>query len=70
MHIDDPMRVCSARRRFLATGTTSLGALALASLLDPRFAMSAPALPELGTAKARAKKVIYLFQSEIGRAHV
>jgi hypothetical protein len=52
----------ATRRQFLGTGSASLGALALASLVDPRFAKAAPVLPELHV-KPRAKKVIYLFQS-------
>src|SRR5207248_3787134 len=34
-----------------------------ASLLDPRFAKAAPAAPAVSSQSARAKKVIYLFQS-------
>src|SRR5437870_1306599 len=58
------------RRTFLARSTTGLGALALTSLLNPRLfaasegagAKSQGALPTLHY-PARAKRVIYLFQS-------
>jgi hypothetical protein len=63
MNIDQNMPLRSTRRQFLGSGSTSLGALALASLLDPRFAQAAPLSPEQAKPKPRAKKVIYLFQS-------
>jgi hypothetical protein len=52
-----------ARRQFLGHASSSLGALALASLLDPRLASAAPASPAFLTKATRAKRVIYLFQS-------
>src|ERR1051326_3399297 len=59
-----------SRRAFLARSTTGLGALALSSLLNPRLfgAETAGGLPSKGALKtlhfpARAKRVIYLFQS-------
>ena len=59
----------SSRRQFLGRATTTMGGLALASLLDPNASLDSnvsaasghyqgPGLP-----KARAKRVIYLFQS-------
>ncbi len=56
-----------SRRAFLTRSTTGLGAVALATLLNPAKSMAAPpagggALDRLHHA-ARAKRVIYLFQS-------
>jgi uncharacterized protein (DUF1501 family) len=45
------------RRQFLGRATASMGALALSSLLDPRLAQAGLHHP------AKAKRVIYLFQS-------
>ena len=57
-----------SRRAFLTRSTTRLGALALSSLLDPRlFGAESAAKPKGALAKldfpAKAKRVIYLFQS-------
>src|SRR5438552_7905432 len=59
-----------SRRAFLARSTTGLGALALSSLLNPQLfgAQTAAAIKSKGALKtlhlpARAKRVIYLFQS-------
>jgi hypothetical protein len=52
-----------ARRQFLGRAAGSLGTLALASLLDPRLACGAPTSPAFLTKAARAKRIIYLFQS-------
>src|SRR5437868_13678289 len=59
-----------SRRAFLARSTTGLGALALSSLLNPRLfgAQTAAAIKSKGALKtlhlpAKAKRVIYLFQS-------
>lgn len=64
----DMQRLLS-RRAFLARSTTGLGALALASLLNPRgFGANADLLKSKGALATlhhapRAKRVIYLFQS-------
>src|SRR6476619_5682313 len=52
-----------ARRHFLASSASSLGTLALASLLDPGFATASAGASEISKTDARAKRVIYLFQS-------
>src|ERR1044072_3414741 len=63
MTTDRPTAACAARRKFLGCAAGSLGTLALASLLDPRFAKAAPGLPGLLSKNVRAKRIIYLFQS-------
>ena len=63
MMIDRKEAVCATRRQFVGSAAGSLGTLALASLLDPRFAAAAPGPPGQIVKNARAKKVIYLFQS-------
>lgn len=52
-----------ARRQFLGGAASSLGALALASLLSPRSTNATPNSPPFLIPGARAKRVIYLFQS-------
>lgn len=52
-----------ARRQFLGSTASSLGTLALASLLDPGLANAMPSAPGFLIPGARAKRVIYLFQS-------
>src|SRR5436190_1158921 len=63
MTIDQSTAIRLARRQFLSGASASLGTLALASLLDPSFANAAPGAPGILNRSARAKKVIYLFQS-------
>ncbi|HMO85795.1 MAG TPA: DUF1501 domain-containing protein, partial [Lacipirellulaceae bacterium] len=63
---DDLSRV--TRRHFFGTCSTGLGSVALASLLGPRAAQAADAVRAVGALSdlhlpARAKRVIYLFQS-------
>ncbi len=52
----------AARRQFLFQGTASLGGLALASLLNPKLGSTAESAG-IGARAAKAKRVIYLFQS-------
>jgi len=63
MMIDQKSLDCPVRRQFLKGGAASLGTLALASLLDPRFAKAAPEQTGVVGGNGRAKRVIYLFQS-------
>jgi len=51
------------RRQFLGRVSASMGGFALASLLDPSLARAASAPAGLPHAPAKAKRVIYLFQS-------
>src|SRR5688572_8465513 len=53
----------TTRRQFLGRTTAALGSYALASLLDPLSARAAAGLPGLVKPNAKAKRVIYLFQS-------
>ncbi len=69
MSFQDEIQRIETRRAFLTRSTTGLGAIALATLLNPtaRAAAAAPhpARGALGTLHhaAKAKRVIYLFQS-------
>lgn len=51
------------RRQFLGKASASMGGLALASLLDPSSPMAAGGRPGFPNLQAKAKRVIYLFQS-------
>ncbi|MEN9634503.1 MAG: hypothetical protein RL077_2907 [Verrucomicrobiota bacterium] len=53
----------STRRQFLGRATASLGGFALASLLDPAATRAAAGPLNLPAVKAKAKRLIYLFQS-------
>ena len=63
MTLDQSADIRMARRRFLGSTASSLGAVALASLLDPGLAQATPSAPDFVIGGARAKRVIYLFQS-------
>jgi len=70
MNFEAEIQRALSRRSFLSRSTTGLGALALSSLLNPRLfgAEPAGALSTKGALKtlhhpAKAKRVIYLFQS-------
>ncbi len=70
MNFEAEIQRTLSRRSFLSRSTTGLGALALSSLLNPRLfgAEPAGALSTKGALKtlhhpAKAKRVIYLFQS-------
>src|SRR5581483_2380984 len=58
-----------SRRAFLTRSTTGLGAIALGSLLNPKHLAAGETAPQAGGAlkalhfPAKAKRVIYLFQS-------
>ena len=51
------------RRRLLGQSSIAMGSLALGSLLDPDMATVRGAQPGLASGVAKAKRVIYLFQS-------
>lgn len=69
MTLDETIQRQLTRRTFLTQSTTGLGALALATLLNPRLlAANSAANPAEGALKTlhfapKAKRVIYLFQS-------
>ncbi|KAB2661249.1 MAG: DUF1501 domain-containing protein [Verrucomicrobia bacterium] len=70
MSFQDEIQRIETRRAFLTRSTTGLGAIALATLLNPAARAAAAAAPHpargaLGTLHhaAKAKRVIYLFQS-------
>ncbi len=69
MHLQSDLERILSRRAFLTQSTTGLGALALASLLNPKlFAATPAANATAGALKTlhlapKAKRVIYLFQS-------
>ena len=63
----DPL--ASTRRQFLSSGTAGIGALALASLLDPRALCGADRPAGFRRFAPRAKRVISLFMSG-GPSHV
>lgn len=54
-------RLALDRRRFLASATSTMSGLAMASLLDPTFSQANDA--QLAGSEGKAKRVIYLFQS-------
>ncbi len=62
MHPNSPFsQVAFGRRRFLGSASATMSGLAMASLLDPAFAKETA--PAFASGTAKAKRIIYLFQS-------